>query len=176
MRLPEMTGGAHVALAATVYVLIGVNGAPGVALPTISSPLSFSTNNRSPDRVMAALPAWRGSDSHIVLPVFASAQKNWPLLSGDNEKMASPTMTALLNDIWICGFSHARSAAHFPPVFAMVYALSGIPCPDTMRVLVPYTSGVIEFVVDRDSNGTLHSSCPLDALTPTRLFCENTIT
>src|SRR5688572_24290462 len=99
MRLPEMTGGAHVALVATVYVLVGVKGAPGVALPTINSPVSFSTNNRFPERVIAALPPWRGSDSHSVFPVFASAQKNCPLLRGDIEKMASPTITALLNDI-----------------------------------------------------------------------------
>src|SRR5687768_8688876 len=137
MRLPEMTGGAHDALVAAVYVLIGVNGAPGFALPIINSPLSFSTNNKSPERVIAALPAWRGSESHSVLPVFASAQKNCPLLSGDIEKMASPTSTPLLNDIWISGFSHARSAAHLPPLFVMVYAVSGLPWPDTITVLPP---------------------------------------
>ena len=76
MRLPEITGGAHVALVATVYVLIGVNATPGVAFPIISSPESFSTNNRSPESVIAALPAWRGSESHSVFPDFASAQKN----------------------------------------------------------------------------------------------------
>ena len=31
IRLPEITGGAHVALIATVYVFIGVNATPGVA-------------------------------------------------------------------------------------------------------------------------------------------------
>ena len=34
---------------------------------------------------MAALPPWRGSDAHSASRC-ASAQKNWPLLSGDIEK------------------------------------------------------------------------------------------
>ena len=33
----------------------------------------------------------------------------------------------------------------------------------------------MEFVVERASNGTLHSSCPSAAFTPTRFCCENTI-
>src|SRR5687767_10085262 len=130
-----MTGGAHVALVATVYVLIGVNGAPGFTGPMRRSPVSFNTNSKSPERVIAALPACRGSDNHNVLPVFASAQKNWPLLSGDIEKTASPTSIPLLNDICISGFSHARSATHLPPLFATMYAVSGLPWPDTMIVL-----------------------------------------
>ena len=62
-----------------------------------------------------------------------------------------------------------------PPLFATMYAVSGLPWPDTMSVLPPYTSGVMEFVVERASNGTLHRSWPLAAFTPTRFFCENTI-
>ena len=65
---------------------------------------------------------------------------------------------------------------HLPPLFATMYAVSGLPWPDTMSVLPPYTSGVMEFVVERASKGTLHSSCPSAAFTPTRFFCENTIT
>src|SRR5687767_1477314 len=99
-----MTGGAHVALVATVYDFAGTNAAPGVALPTINVPSSLRTNSRSPDRVIAALPPWRGSDTQSVLPDLASAQKNWPLLSGDMENSASPMRTALLNDIDNCGF------------------------------------------------------------------------
>jgi hypothetical protein len=53
--------------------------------------------------------------------------------------------------------------------------VSGLPCPETITVW-PYTSGVIEFVIDRASNGTRHRSCPVAASTPTRLFCEKLMT
>ncbi len=56
-----------------------------------------------------------------------------------------------------------------------MYDVSGFPCPDTITVLPPYTSGVIELVVERASNGTLHSSSPFAGLTPMKFFCEKTI-
>src|SRR5437867_1200498 len=111
IRSPENAGAGHVALLATVYVLIGSNP-PGLLRATISSASSFNTNSRLPARTIAALPAWRGLEVHKVFPVLASAQKNWPLFIADIENTASPTSTALLNERDSCGFSQARSAAH----------------------------------------------------------------
>src|SRR5262245_50563778 len=119
IRLPEIDGAGHVALSATVYVLIG-SKPPGLLRATISSASSFSTNSRLPACTMAALPACRGFDVHKVLPVLASAQKNWPLFIADIENTASPTSTALLNDSDSLSFSHASSAAHCPSFFEML--------------------------------------------------------
>jgi hypothetical protein len=41
---------------------------------------------------------------------------------------------------------------------AIVYAVSGLPCPETITVRPPYTSGVIALVVARPSNGVRHNN------------------
>ena len=98
----------------------------------------------------AAFPAWRGRRPER-LAVFTSARKT-AAVQRRHEKRAS-RRAALLNDIESCGFSHARSAAHFPSLFEIVYAgATSLARHDTV---LPTTSGVMEFVFERASNGTL---------------------
>ena len=105
--------------------------------------------------------------------VFGALAGGWALrnLALFWDGTAGDLLVAWQTSAW---FSHATSADHLPPLFAIMYAVSGLPWPDTITVF-PCTSGVMEFVVERASNGTLQSSWPLAGFTPMKFCCENSI-